>query len=149
MTTIIGICAGLVTIIVGLFKLREAWEKRQLRVEVDGMFTSDADTGHRIDIRNLGTTAIILRHWQVVSMRGWWKFRQESRIEEAEFDAGDIRIAAMDSHSLHFAEADHFPYVDRTIWIRLHVAGRTRPELRQVYRRRSWPIAFGRWRRAR
>ena len=145
MTTIIAIWGALLSTVLGVVKLREEWEKRQLRVEVDGMFTSNVEIGHRIDVRNLGSTAIILKHWQVVSIRGWWLFRKVSPIEEAEFDAGDTRIGAMDSHSLHFAEAYHFPYVDRAIWIRLYVAGRTRPELRKVFGTSAWLVGLRSW----
>ena len=148
LTTIVAIWGAFLSTVLALFKIREEWEKRQLRIEVDGTFTSSAEIGHRIDVRNLGATAIILTHWQVVSMRGWWLFRKAIPMEQAEFDAGDIRIGAMDSHSLRFAEADHFSYVGRKIWIRLYVAGRNRPELRKVFGE-SWWSAGPRGRRRR
>ena len=148
LTTIVAIWGALLSTVLGLFKIREEWNKRQLRVEVEGMFTSNVEIGHRIDVRNLGSTPIILKYWQVVSVRGWWLFRKVTPIEEAEFDAGDLRIGAMDSHSLHFAEAYHFPYVGRKIWIRLYVAGRSRPELRKVFGESFWTVGLrGRSRR--
>ncbi len=142
LTTIVAIWGAFVATVLALFKLREEWEKRELRLDVGGTFTSSVEIGHRIDVRNLGSTPIILTHWQVVGSRGWWMFRKLRPIEAADFDAGDIRIGAMESHSLHFAEARHFAYVGRRIWIRLYVAGRTRPELHKVFGANWWTLVL-------
>ena len=133
MTTLLAIWGAVLSTVLGLVKLHEEWEKRRLRIEVEGAFISSVEIGHRIDIRNLGSRPSILKYWEVVSIGGCWPARRENAIEAADFDDADIQIGADDSRSLRFAEARHFAERGNT-YVRLHIAGRRRSVLRRISR---------------
>ena len=119
-----------------LVKLYELWRDR-FRVDISYNFTGSESVGNEILIRNLSGRPIILAHWELLHCAGRWPSRRFERFESAEFDDGDRRIEPHTTHVLRFADENYFSWSHtalngRSIYIRLHVAGR-RPILRFVY----------------
>jgi hypothetical protein len=128
--------AGLSTILATV-KLYELWRDR-FRIDISYNFAGIADIGNKILIRNLGGKAFILGHWELMYGRGRRPFRKYQGFANPEYDCEDVTIAAYSTHVLTFRDHEHFGWgVDdlagRSIFIRLHVAGRS-PKIRLVYR---------------
>ena len=128
--------AVLSTLLAGI-KLWEIWRARE-RIEIGYSFTSDENIGNDVMVRNLSATPLLITYWELV-----WRKRQfvgwkESYIVGPEEDNQDLKVNAHSSIRLHFTEQKHFStsYAElsgRQIFIRLYIAGRSRPTLRKVY----------------
>lgn len=126
--------AGLSTLL-ALLKLWELWRDR-FRIDVGHNFTSAAEIGNDIHIRNLSGNPIILCYWELFYRSYWWPFVRDSVIESPDSDAHDIKIEAHSSRTLNFSGMHHFDtgwksMKRRRICIRLHIAGR-RPIVKKV-----------------
>lgn len=134
MTTILALWGAALSTLLGLLKVHEVWQKRQLRIEVEGTFTNYADIGNTIYLRNLGLKPIIVTYWEVVCFSGRWPQRKERSLHEAGsgYPVGDIRIDAQDSHQLVFSGADHFDGMKQVVYLRLWVAGKSKPLLERI-----------------
>ena len=134
MTTFLALWGAALSTVLGLLKVHEEWQKRQLRVDVEGAFTGYDEIDNIIYIRNLGLKPIIVAHWQVVCFAGRWPQRKERLLHDAGsgYPVDDIRIDVQDSHQLVFDGADHFDGMKQVIYLRLWVAGRTKSVLKRV-----------------
>lgn len=127
--------AGLSTLL-ALVKFYELWRDRS-RVEVSYNFTGSESIGNEIFIRNLSDRPVILKYWELLYCSGRWPIRRLKFFESSDFDSGDRRLEPYSTHTLHFADANYFSWGyeelnGRSIFIRLHVAGR-KPILKLVY----------------
>lgn len=127
--------AGLSTLL-AIVKLWELWRDR-FRLEIGYSFTSEAQIGNTVLIRNLSGKPIILSFWEVLYSGGHWPRRKFEAIAYPNHDSGDRRIEPHSTLELHFAEQDYFSsshkaLKGRRIFIRLHVVGR-KPILKAVY----------------
>lgn len=127
--------AGLSTLL-AIVKFFELWRDR-FQVEVSYNFTGSTSIGNEVLIRNLSDRPLILTYWELLYCSDHMLKRKFESFESAEYDAGDSRLNAHSTLTLHFAEANYFAVGTkalngRRIYIRLHIAGR-RPILRLVY----------------
>lgn len=134
MTTILALWGAVLSTGLGLLKVHEEWRKRQLRVEVEGAFTSLDEIGNTIYIRNLGLKPIIVTHWEVVCFSGRWPQRKERSLHDAGsgYPVDDIRIDVQDSRQLVFNGADYFDGMKQVVYLRLWVAGKSKPLLKRI-----------------
>jgi len=116
-----------------------AWEfwKDRFHINVRAMQTGSSELGNTVWIRNLSGKPVIVEYWELSWRSGRWPRREESLIESPGEFARDIPIAPGDSHSLTFSGPDYFNWgkhavKGRSIFIALHVAGRSRRVLRKV-----------------
>ena len=133
-TTILAIWgAALSTLLCGL-KVHEILQKGRLRIEVEGAFVSLPEVGDIIYIRNLGSKAIMVTYWEVVSFNGRWPRRKERSLRMAGngYPTDDIRIEALDSTSLLFQGSNYFDGMNKKLYLRLWLAGRAKPVLKRV-----------------
>ena len=130
--------AALSTILAGT-KAWELWRAR-VRIEVGYNFNSDENIGNDVMVRNLSGTPLIITYWELIwrqrSLLGW---KQSGAIgPEPGEDNDDIKVGAHSSIKLSFRESDHFDWGvstlgRRKIFLRLHLAGRSKPIWRKVY----------------
>lgn len=114
------------------------WElvRDRIRIQVDGAFSSHADAGNEIHIRNIATRPLILVFWEVFYRTKPLLFRKEEQIEsDVSFEG--ITIPPATTHSLEFKDISWFSTAHsvldgRAVYIRLHFAGR-RPLVRRLY----------------
>lgn len=120
--------------------LQGAWElwRARVRIEVGYNFTGDENIGNNVIVRNLGGTPLIITYWELIwrqrTLFGW---KQSDTIGPEE-DNDDIKVGAHSSIKLPFCEINHFDWDvsalgRRKIFLRLHLAGRSRPIWRKVY----------------
>ena len=133
MTTFLALWGAALSSVLGLLKVHEEWQKRQLRVEVEGIFTGYAEVGNIIYIRNLGLKPIIVTHWEVVCFSGRWPQRKERSLHDAGcgYPVDGVRIDVQHSHQLVFADIDHFDGMKQVVYVRLWVAGRSKSVLKR------------------
>ncbi|MDT8843683.1 hypothetical protein [Paraburkholderia fungorum] len=122
--------------VLAFIKLWELWRDR-FQLQVGYNFRSIEDPGNEVIIRNLSTRPIVLTYWELLYCAGRFPSRTFEPFRDPGADAEDLQIAPHTSHTLTFAEQDHFNWGvtalnGRAIYVRLHVAGR-RPILRKVY----------------
>ena len=78
-----------------------------------------------------------LEYWELLGRSGRWTRRTQSVFDSPGEFATDIHIAPGFSYSLQFVGPDHFDWGvralrGRSIFIRLHIAGRKRRVLREL-----------------
>jgi len=127
--------AALSTLLAAI-KVWELWRDR-FRIDVGYDFTSSAEIGNEIHIRNLAGHPIILSFWELELNAGRWPFRKTGFLIFREPGGGDIRIEPHSTHTLRFQEENHFDWGykalnGRRIYLRLHIAGR-KPQRVLVY----------------
>lgn len=128
--------AVLSTCLAGI-KLGEVWRDRH-RIDIGFSFSTDESQGNTISIRNVSGRPLILSYWELIYGTGHWPFRKFSAFQWPDHDEmTDLKIDAYSTHTLTFADADHFDWQksslkERRLYIRLHFAGR-RPSLCLVY----------------
>ena len=120
----------------GGIKLFELWRDRH-RIDVSYSFTSDANEGNTVIIRNLSNRQIIVTYWELFAAFDAKGKRDLDMLSYSDFDCGDLPIAANTSHSLNFCEANFFStshsfLKGRNIYIKLCIAGKS-PTTHLVY----------------
>lgn len=123
--------------ILAAVKIWELWRDR-FRLEICGTFTSSPHIGNKVRIRNLSPTPLILTHWEVFYSSGIWPFRKELPICSKDYDVSDSTIAPASTYSLIFDDGSYFStdperLKGRSVYIRLHIAGRIRAICRKLY----------------
>lgn len=129
--------AGLSTVLASI-KLWELWRDR-FQLEVSYNFRGNAELGNDIFICNLSGQPLILTYWEVIYSTGRWPRRTFDFVACTDLDSGDYKVDPHSTHTLHFSDDNYFAWghkalKGRSIFIRLHVAGR-KPILRKVYPR--------------
>lgn len=133
----IALWGAILSTLLAAIKLSEVWRAR-LRIEIDPSFTDNEDIGNEIIIRNLGAVPLMITHWELVWRERHFPRWKESSLDNPGEDYGDIRVNAHSSITMQFREQRHFStshdvVAGRKIFIRLFIAGRSRPILRRVY----------------
>ena len=93
--------AGLSTLL-AIVKLSELWRDR-FRVVVGYKFTSQAEIGNDILIRNLSSRPLILGHWELLYCSGYWPKRIFDEIESADLEFTEYKKAVLNVVSSAFA----------------------------------------------
>ena len=134
LTTILAIWGAVLSTLLSGLKVHEMWKKARLRIEVEGAFVGFAEVGDIIYVRNLGSKAILVTYWEVVTFDGRWPRRTEHSVRMAGngYPTEDVRIEALDSTSLVFQGPDFFDGMNKKLYLRLWLAGRVKPVLRRV-----------------
>lgn len=124
--------------LLGMVQLWGIWSDR-FRLDTSYNFCGDPQRGNQILIRNLSGRPIILGHWELLYGSRLWPFRKFEFLQlPGQDEFGDQRIEPQDTLTLTFADEDHFDWGHKTlggrsIYIRLHFAGRRRSTLRRIY----------------
>lgn len=106
-----------------LERLLDAWSNR-FRIDVIPSFTSEPRIGNTILIANLSGNPITLYSLAFFYKEGNWPRTEKRYIWSTEEDLMNLRIEPSDSRTLTFAEADHFSWQGRKIFVELHFVGR-------------------------
>ncbi len=129
--------AGLSTLL-ALVKLWEIWTARR-RIEVSYKFIGIPEEGNDIIIRNISGTPFIVTYWELLFCERkklrWIPYRTE----EPCADAHDMCIQQHSSKTLNFSGANYFDWghkalSDKRIYLKLHIAGKTKPVKYIVYK---------------
>lgn len=123
-----AVWGAVLSTILAVAKLWEMWRDR-FRLEVGYNFTSSADIGNQIFVRNLAAQPVIVCYWELLWVSGHWPVRKYSYVSSPEEDAHDFRIEPHSSMTLNFREQNHFDSGlaatnDRRLCLRVHLAGR-------------------------
>jgi hypothetical protein len=112
--------------------------KARTRIEIGYNFTGLPEEGNEITIRNLSSSPIIIKYWELVwCKRKFLKWVPFKSVDPGEFNK-DIHVPEHSSTSLLFAEEEYFDWSHKSlkggkIFIRLHLAGKTKPAFLKVY----------------
>jgi hypothetical protein len=142
LTGFLGVWGGVLSTCLASIKFLE-FRRERLRLSTTYSF-SDAEHGNEIVIQNPSKMPVIISHWELM----WRKRRLFRSVVTEDIDYGfpedrrEIIIAAHDTHALVFGEEDHFSWGYKTVkkgklYIRLHIAGRAKPIVLEVYDPRS------------
>ncbi len=132
----VAIYGAVLSTILMLVKFWELWRSRS-RIEIDYEFTSLPDIGNTVIIRNLSAIPMTIRYWELQWRRcRWCSPKPEHSVTPEEF--GDIVIGSHASTRLVFSYMNYFSSSPNAlgknrIYIRLNIAGRSRPVLKKVY----------------
>lgn len=137
-TTAIALWGAILSTILAMTKF---WQDR-FRLRVRGNFTNLPEIGNEVRVQNLSSKPLILEHWEVFYGTGFWLFKKETPIYDKDYNAGDVIIESVSKYSLCFKDERHFytthkSLKGRSIYIRLHIAGR------RVICRKLYPYRHG------
>lgn len=124
----IALWGALLSTGLGIIRFLEWWRDRH-QIDVSYSFTTSADVGNTIFIRNLSNRPIIITHWEVFAAHDKKRELGYHIIAAAEFDTGDSTVASNASYALTFVDGEHFStsakfLKGRSIFIELRIAGR-------------------------
>jgi len=124
------------SLVLAIVKLWELYSGRA-RIEIGGDYASLDSVGNQIYIRNLSPKPIILIYWEVYYGTKPLFFRKETPISSPESSV-NATIAAGSTYQLSFEDEHHFSTSvaalnGRAIFMRLFIAGRSRPIVRKIY----------------
>ena len=134
---LLALWGALLSTLLAAVKLWELWSSR-LRVEVSHNFTGSESIGNEVIIRNLGSRPFLITYWELLwRQRSFIRWKQSHSIGADEYNE-DIKVGPHSSIKLTFREENHFDWGasalrGRTIFIRLYIAGKSKPILRKVY----------------
>jgi hypothetical protein len=142
LTGFLGVWGGVLSTCLAYIKFLE-FRRERLRLSTTYSF-SDAEHGNEVVIQNPSKMPVIISHWELQ----WRKRRLFRSVVTQEIDYGfpedrrEIIIAAHDTHTLVLGEQDHFAWGYQTVkngelYIRLHITGRAKPIMLEVYDPRS------------
>jgi hypothetical protein len=140
-TDLVAIWGAALSTLLACVKLWEMWIKRS-RIEVSYNFTGNEDVGNEIILRNLSATPLLITWWELMwQHRRWLRWKDSKRISPDEF-FNDLVLKAHSSSRLSFQGPTYFDWSHgslgrNSIYIRLHIAGRSRPAVFKVYDSRS------------
>ena len=116
------------------------WRDRRnkYRIEIGYSFTGDPNLGNKVIVRNLGNIPVIVTYWELQWVTGRWPLLKRQAFTWADEFSHDIRIDAYSSQQFLFAGSEYFPWGksqlgDRSIHLKLYIAGKKRPVLQKVY----------------
>lgn len=125
---LMAVWGGLLSTGLAGIKIVEWWRDRD-RLDISFGSSTSVEHGNQIQIRNLSKRPIIVKHWEL-----FFAFDPEGKrdcefVESADYDDGDLTIAAHASKHWNFCEARYFSTSDkhlrgRSIYLRLFIAGR-------------------------
>ena len=134
---LVAIWGAVLSTLLACVKLWELWRSRS-RIEVSYNFTGSEDVGNEIILRNLSATPLLITWWELLwQRRRWLRWKQSREVSPNEF-FNDLVINGHSSARLAFQGSSYFAWsyesLERdAIYIRLHIAGKSRPILRKVY----------------
>jgi len=133
---LVAVWGGLLSTGLAGIKVFEWWRDRD-RLDISFGSSSSVEYGNQIQIRNLSNRPIIIKHWEL-----FFAFEPKGKmgcelVESAEYDDGDLTIAAHTSKQWSFCENRHFSISEqnlrgRSIYLRLCIAGR-RDRIEKLY----------------
>ena len=105
------------------------WWRYRDRLDISFGSSTSVEHGNQIQIRNLSKRPIIVKHWELFFAFDPKGKRDCEFVESADYDDGDLTIAAHASKQWNFCEARYFSTSDkhrrgRSIFLRLCIAGR-------------------------
>ena len=125
---LMAVWGGLLSTGLAVIKFFEWWRDRD-RLDISFGSSTSVEHGNQIQIRNLSNRPIIVKHWEL-----FFAFDPKGKsdcefVESADYDDGDLTIAAHSSKQWNFCEARYFSTSDkhrrgRSIFLRLCIAGR-------------------------
>ena len=133
----LAVWGAVLSTLLAAVKVWELWKTR-VRIEVGYNFSGNESIGNEVIVRNLSGTPLIITYWELIwRQRTQFAWKQSNTIGPEE-DNDDIKVGAHSSVKLSFRDANHFDWGvsalgHRKIFLRLHLAGRSRPILRKVY----------------
>ena len=136
-TVWLALWGAVLSTILGALKAWEVWKGR-FRIDVGCMLRGNPEFGNTITVRNLSGNPVIVEYWELLWVSGRWPRRTESVFNSPAEYATDIHVAPGASYPLRFAGPDYFDWGvrglgRRSIYMRLHIAGRRRPVLRRIH----------------
>lgn len=125
---LMAVWGGLLSTGLAGIKVYEWWRDRD-RLDISFGSSSSVEHGNQIQIRNLSSRPIIIMHWQLFFAFDSKGKRDFEFVDSADYDDGDLTIAAHASKQFNFYEARYFSTSDkqvrgRSIYLRLCIAGR-------------------------
>ena len=125
---LMAVWGGLLSTGLAGIKVFEWWRDRD-RLDISFGSSTSVEHGNQIQIRNLSNRPIIIKHWEL-----FFAFDPKGKkdcevVESADYDDGDLTIAAHTSKQWNFCEQRYFSTSDkhlrgRSIYLRLCIAGR-------------------------
>lgn len=125
---LMAVWGGLLSTCLAGIKVFEWWRDRD-RLDISFGSSTSVEHGNQIQIRNLSNRPIIIKHWEL-----FFAFDPKGKkgfeiVESADYDDGDLTIAAHTSKQWNFCEERYFSTSDkhlrgRSIYLRLCIAGR-------------------------
>lgn len=111
-----------------VIKVMETWRDRT-RIDLGWSFTTSANVGHEIRIRNLSPRPVVLTHWEIYYASRYCRILGRKPIETREFDAPDSTLPPFTTHTLTFIDENYFhinykKMKSKAIYINIHFAGR-------------------------
>ena len=136
-TTVLAIWGAVLSTFLAAMRSWEIWRNRT-RLEVGYNFTSSPSIGNEIIIRNLVASPVLITYWELQwRPKGWFSRKLLKTILPNEFSQ-DLKLDGHSSTTLSFKDQEYFATDTPTpepsrIFLRLSVAGKTRPILKRVY----------------
>jgi len=133
----LAVWGAVLSTLLALVKFWEIWTSRS-RIEISHNFTGSQDIGNQVIIRNLGGTPLLITYWELLwRHRRWLRWKQSRAISADEYFE-DLPLGGYTSITLSFRDQDYFDWGmsaigNDGIYLRLHIAGKKRPILRNVY----------------
>ncbi len=139
-----------VSTVLAAIKFYEFWRDRS-RIRARAMLRGDPHLGNEITVMNLSSKPIIVEHWEIIYRGNAWWFGKEEPAASPWDDDGCFSVEAHGSRTLTFRDMDYFGWgadltARKSIWIRLHVAGKWFSREECLYPFRSRPARW--WHRA-
>ena len=135
---IIALWGAILSTILAIVKLWEIWRDRR-RIEVSYSFIGIPEVGNDIIIRNLSNTPFIMTYWELQFCSKKWLTWIPYRTEEPCEFATDVCIQGHSSYKLNFSGQDYFDWGHKALggkrlYLRLHIAGKSKPVTHLVYK---------------
>jgi len=119
------------------------WEQLNNRTRIEvGRDFRDRHNGNKVIIRNVGNAPIIITNWELFQgNRRGYRWKESKRIADQYdllSDYSDLKLEGYKSVTLEFGEDNYFDWSHAAlgtdqIYIRLYIAGKRRPVVREVY----------------
>jgi hypothetical protein len=132
----LAIWGAFLSSVLAAVKIWEVWRSRT-RIEF-AYNLGDAEQGNEVTVFNLSATPIQITYWELLwRHRRWGRWKQSRSMEPPEYWTGR-NAEGHSSATLKFIGDQYFDWEPRAlgsdrIYIRLHIAGRKRPILRNLY----------------
>ncbi len=125
---LMAVWGGLLSTGLAGIKVFEWWRDRD-RLDISFGSSSSVEHGNQIQIRNLSSRPIIIKHWELFFARDPKGKNDCEFVDHADYDDGDLTIPAHTSKQWNFCEERYFSTSDkhlrgRSIYLRLCIAGR-------------------------
>jgi hypothetical protein len=125
---LMAVWGGLLSTGLAGIKVFEWWRDRD-RLDISFCSSSSVEHGNQIQIRNLSSRPIIIKHWELFFARDPKGKNDCEFVDHADYDDGDLTIPAHTSKQWNFCEERYFSTSDkhlrgRSIYLRLCIAGR-------------------------